>query len=150
MDILIKNCYSMICFCGDSYVEDHKIANTIIPLRNQWHRILASKLYGDEYHSNYRNLGKGGTSIDNLIEKQLIKEILPMYPNTPPEYLILSITYNERFSISDKITWYPGMIESGMSDMMREVIEFRLKYDKQIMDSRREVIKLRLQTRSMA
>jgi hypothetical protein len=26
----------MICFCGDSYIEDHKILNTPIPLRNQW------------------------------------------------------------------------------------------------------------------
>jgi len=131
----------MICFCGDSYVEDNKITNTIIPLRNQWHRILASKLYGDEYHSKYLNFGEGATSIDNLIEEQLIKEILPTYPTNPPEYLILSITYNERFSISDTITWYPGMIESGMTDMMREVIGFRLKYDKQIMESRSEVIK---------
>jgi len=131
----------MICFCGDSYVEDNKITNTIIPLRNQWHRILASKLYGDEYHSKYLNFGEGATSIDNLIEEQLIKEILPMYPTNPPEYLILSITYNERFSISDGIMWYPNMIESGMTDMMREVIGFRLKYDTQIMESRSEVIK---------
>ena len=131
----------MICFCGDSYVEDHKILNTPISLRNQWHRILASKLYGDDYHSNYRNFGKGGASIDNLIEKQLVKEILPMYPHIPPEYLILSITYNERFSISDTLVWSPGMIESRISDMMREVIEFRLKYDKQIMESRSGIIK---------
>ena len=131
----------MICFCGDSYVEDHKIPNTTISLRNQWHRILARKLYGDEYHSKYLNFGEGATSIDNLIEKQLVKEILPMYPHIPPEYLILSITYNERFSISDRIMWYPGMIDSGMTDMMREVIEFRLKYDTQIMESRSEVIK---------
>ena len=131
----------MICFCGDSYVEDHKIPNTTISLRNQWHRILARKLYGDEYHSKYLNFGEGATSIDNLIEKQLVKEILPMYPHIPPEYLILSITYNERFSISDRIMWYPGMIDSGMTDMMREVIGFRLKYDTQIMESRSEVIK---------
>lgn len=131
----------MICFCGDSYVEDHKIPNTTISLRNQWHRILARKLYGDEYHSKYLNFGEGATSIDNLIEKQLVKEILPMYPHIPPEYLILSITYNERFSISDRIMWYPGMIDSGMTDMMREVIQFRLKYDTQIMESRSEVIK---------
>ena len=131
----------MICFCGDSYVEDHKIPNTTISLRNQWHRILARKLYGDEYHSKYLNFGEGATSIDNLIETQLVKEILPMYPHIPPEYLILSITYNERFSISDRIMWYPGMIDSGMTDMMREVIGFRLKYDTQIMESRSEVIK---------
>ena len=131
----------MICFCGDSYVEDHKIPNTTISLRNQWHRILARKLYGDEYHSKYLNFGEGATSIDNLIEKQLVKEILPMYPHIPPEYLILNITYNERFSISDRIMWYPGMIDSGMTDMMREVIGFRLKYDTQIMESRSEVIK---------
>ena len=131
----------MICFCGDSYIGDHKILNTPIPLRNQWHRILARKLYGDEYHSKYHNFGEGATSIDNLIEEQLIKEILPMYPTNPPEYLILSITYNERFSISDGIMWYPGMIDNGMTDMMREVIGFRLKYDKQIMESRSGVIK---------
>jgi hypothetical protein len=132
----------MICFCGDSYVEDHMIPySKNIPLKNQWHRILTRNLYGDEYHSNYCNFGKGATSIDNLIEEQLIKQILPMYPTNPPEYLILSITYNERFSISDEIMWYPGMIDSGMTDMMREVIGFRLKYDRQIVESRSGVIK---------
>jgi hypothetical protein len=131
----------MICFCGDSYVQDHRKGMSSIPLENQWHRLLSKMLYGDNHNKEYLNFALGGSSIDNLIEEQLIGNVLPLYPETPPEYLILSITYNERFSISDSITWYPGMIESGMTDMMREVIGFRLKYDKQIMESRSGVIK---------
>jgi hypothetical protein len=131
----------MICFCGDSYVQDHKKGMSGIPLENQWHRLLSKMLYGDKHSEEYLNFALGASSIDNLIEQQLIGKVLPLYPENPPEYLILSITYNERFSISDTITWYAGMIKNGMTDMMRDVIQFRLKYDTQIMESRSGVIK---------
>lgn len=129
----------MICFCGDSYVEDHKkfglISSSPLPL--QWHRIIAEKLYGDNYGSSYKNYGKGGSSIDHLIEQQLIKKVLPLYPSNPLKHLVVGITYNERFSISEHMNWYIGMpVEDEDREMFDENIKFRLKYDNDFMKRR--------------
>lgn len=123
----------MICFCGDSYAEDNK-ADSGGLLRNQWHRILTQNLYGDKYYGKYLNFATGSTSIDHLIEEQLIKKVLPKYPEKPLEYLVASITFNERFLIGNTTSWYPGMpVDTENEDIFNGIVKFRLKYDSDYM-----------------
>jgi len=95
----------MICFCGDSYVQDEFKPKS-------WTRMLASKLYLDKFEVDIKesskfikNYGIGGTSIDYLIEEQLVKTVLPHYPQNPFEYLVIVITHNERFDFTNEITF---------------------------------------------
>lgn len=135
----------MICFCGDSYVQDYKKLdiNTLkpSPLPLQWHRLLAEKLYGNNYDSFYLNYAEGGSSIEHLIEQQLIKKVLPLYPSNPIDYLIVGITYNERFFVNENLSWYPGMpIDKDCKEMFDEVIKFILKYDNDFMKRRATIL----------
>jgi len=100
----------MICFCGDSYIEE------LLPVPpKSWIRMVTNKLYTGEYDLPLKdsikysfNTAMGGTSIEHLIEEQLIKKVLPRYPHNPFEYLIISVTYNERFSLHSGVTFTPG------------------------------------------
>lgn len=135
----------MICFCGDSYVQDYKKTDIItskrLPLPLQWHRLLAEKLYGNDYDSFYKNYAEGGSGIDHLIEEQLIKKVLPLYPNNPLDYLIVGITYNERFFINENLSWYPGMqTDKDYKEMFYEIIKFILKYDNDFMKRRATIL----------
>ena len=123
----------MICFCGDSYVQDEFKPES-------WTRMLASKLYLNKFVVDIKesskfikNYGIGGSSIEHLIEKQLIEKVLPNYPKRPFEYLVIVITHNERFDFSDETTFIGH--HSDLSFYSRE-----LKENKKFADIEHEIL----------
>lgn len=135
----------MICFCGDSYVQDEAKPQS-------WTRMIASKLYLDEYIVNVKQSSKfihnfaiGGKSIDHLIEEQLIKKVLPKYPQNPYEYLIIAVTHNERFDLYDNITFvgHHTKIEPYV-EQLKQIQQFEKFDDELLYNYTKSHIELRL------
>lgn len=119
----------MICFCGDSYAMNEGIATP-----NAWHKQLARKIYGDGFMDNYINFGLGSKCNDHIIENQLIKGVLGMYPHKPLEYLVVGFTYWERFKLSNSISWTPAEGIYGDVNRLKQIHSSVLENNKLRLD----------------